>query len=314
MANIAKASTWKLIGRELLFYCIVCPIFIAYVAIQAVIGITLLIPVIIATMTKNWKLMARFKHPWREIAMMALRMWLHIRCTYYQEYLPWKETRKANAKAKGMAFFEGVQKIKSEWKAPSWFDYDGEDVAVLILFMFQSLFSLAIFADFVYSAILVLSVYGIRHYYTEAHVTSATPPEPPKAEVYQQQVADKQETDFGPWSSSAEVMDERNKASFLNLALISDTGTIKYSKRYAEGLGGHGNAFVPYVSEHIADAQVDGVQVIFHDDRHNKLRINFGQVFLFESDAVRAYQFSNLGSRPITLLSTRNFKPQEIAK
>jgi hypothetical protein len=174
--------------------------------------------------------------------------------------------------------------------------------------MINSLFSVAMIMNFIYSWILVLSVWGIRHYYLEAPVAPTTPPKPPAAEVYQPQVADKQENDLGPWLNSGEVMDERVKPTFLNLALISDTGTIKYSKRY--GSETDGSFFVPYMSEHIADARVDGTQVTFHDDRHNKIRINFMQVFLFENDAVRAYQFSNLGSAPITLLSTRDFKPQ----
>jgi hypothetical protein len=306
---MSKSSSWNIIGRELLFYCIICPIFIGYVAIQAAIGITLLIPVIIATATKSWKWMARLKNPWREIAVMATRMWLHVRCTYYQEFVPWNEARKAK-KAKAAKPAPHV-----EWSPPTWdvspsaswsSYYNGESVVVLAIFMFQSLISLVAIVDFIYSAILVLSVWGIQRYYTEAPVVSTTPPEPPKVEVYQQQVADKQETDFGPWSNSAEVMDERSKASFLNLALISDTGIIKYSQRYTSGTAG----FTPYVSEHIADAHVDGNQVTFHDERHNKLHINVGQVFLFENDAVRAYQFSTQG----TLLSTRNFKPQEIKK
>jgi len=299
---MAKASTWKTIGRELLFYGVVCPIFIGYVAIQSAIGIILLIPVIIATATKSWKWMVRLKNPWHDIAVMATRMWLHIRCTYYQEFVPWNEARKAkSARSEAPAWVAPAREFQRRLST----DYNGEEIFILVIFMFQSLFSLAILADFIYSAILVLSVWGIRHYYTETPVISSTPPEPPKVEVYQQQVADKQESDFGPWSNSAEVMDERNKPSFLNLALISDTGIIKYSQRYASGTAG----FTPYVSEHIADAHADGAQVTFHE-RHNKLHINVGQVFLFENDAVRAYQFSNNG----TLLSTSNFKPQEITK
>jgi hypothetical protein len=71
---MVKASTWKIIGRELFFYIVVCPIFIVYVAFQATIGITLLIPVIIATATHSWKWMARLKHPWRDIAEVGLNI------------------------------------------------------------------------------------------------------------------------------------------------------------------------------------------------------------------------------------------------
>lgn len=301
---MAKASTWNIIGRELLFYCIVCPIFIIYVAIQATVGVILLIPTIIATIAKSWKWKARLKNPWYDIATMAARMWLHVRCTYHQEYLPWKEARAA-AKAKR------EPKPKTKWVRPPTIiypsgspiaSYDGEDVAILIWLMINSLFSVAMIMNFIYSWILVLSVWGIQHYYTEAPVISTTPPKPPATEVYQQKVADRQEADFGPWMNSGEVIDEKHWVTFLNLALISDTGTIKYSRKYGASVDG----FVPYTSEHIVDAHISGTQVMFHDERHNKLRVNVGQVFLFENDNVRAYQFSAKGE----LLSTRNFKPQ----
>lgn len=304
---MAQASTWKIIGRELLFYCVVCPVFIAYVAIQAAIGIILLIPTIIATIAKSWKWKARLKNPWYDIATMAARMWLHVRCTYYQEYLPWKEARAA-AKAKrepkpNVWVRPPILWVSSSFSwACSTDRYDEDGVFILVWLMINSLFSLGMIMNFIYSWILVLSVWGIRHYYTEVPVAPTTPPKPPAAEVYQQRVADKQETDFGPWLNGGEVMEEKHLATFLNLALISDTGTIKYSQRYGSGVEG----FAPYASEHIANARVDGTQVVFKDERHNKLRVNVGQVFLFENDNVRAYQFSASGE----LLSTRNFKPQ----
>jgi hypothetical protein len=119
-------------------------------------------------------------------------------------------------------------------------------------------------------------------------------------EVYQPSVADKVEGDFGPWLNSGEVVDKK-VSSFLNVMLISDVGVVKYSSKYSSNKDG----FELYHSERVVDLKVDGTGVIFHDDRHNKLYVNVGQVFMFEDD-VRAYQFNSDGE----LLSTKAFKPE----
>ena len=109
---------------------------------------------------------------------------------------------------------------------------------------------------------------------------------PPVA--YVPQVTDLQERDFGPWKSRAEMGDRVNDSGLLSVVLISDTGSIRYSQKSAEG-----NFKLEYSRDRVTSFKVLSTgQIEFTIENGSRFRVNPFQAFMFEGDNTLVYEFT----------------------
>ncbi|MDB5194183.1 MAG: hypothetical protein JWN50_197 [Parcubacteria group bacterium] len=150
----------------------------------------------------------------------------------------------------------------------------------------------------------MIGSWGYRHYYTVAVPTHA--PEVQTKIVYQPQVADQQEADFGPWSKAGEVSERVSDPNFKNTAIFSDVGSAKYSQIHVADRA----KFAPLDnSELILNPRTEGSQIFFDDQHGNHFRVNPYQAFMFESDDYRVFMFDEKAN--ILAVKTTNLKRNE---
>jgi hypothetical protein len=174
------------------------------------------------------------------------------------------------------------------------FDYtDGVDVVTFFLMLPYGIIGSIVLVHVIVSTIAVISVYGVYKHYQTTAVERKTPQQQTIVQ-YQPQVADKQETDFGPtWLNRGAVLDKVNDPGFLNVALLSDAGSIKYSATKVVEPSG----FAPLAfSERVVNPSVTPTgQVHFLDQLQQEFTVNKDQAFLFEGYASKMFMFDDNG-------------------
>lgn len=134
----------------------------------------------------------------------------------------------------------------------------------------------------------VASLYGVYHY-----VELPKPASVPQAErkiIFEPQVADKQEADFGPWNDRGTVLDQINNQNFHNIAMLSDTGSVKYSQSKI----GDESVFTPlaFTERVVNPHENEHGQIEFEDQTGKKFTVNKRQAFLFEGYNPKVFMFT----------------------
>jgi hypothetical protein len=170
-------------------------------------------------------------------------------------------------------------------------DFDYVDAVVFFAYLPSLLGYGFLLVHAVIATITMISVYGVyvRHDVAKPRTT-------PEAEVvvpYVPQVADQQEQNFKPWFDRGQVFDRVNHPDFLNIALISDTGSVKYSQTKVADPAG----FVPTsFHERVVNPRVTETgQITFHDQSGRNYVVNKGQGFMFEGYASKMFMFDANG-------------------
>jgi hypothetical protein len=139
--------------------------------------------------------------------------------------------------------------------------------------------------------VTVISLYGV--YERHGVATPRTTPEVETVVAYVPQVADQQEMDFGPWLDRGQVTDRINDQNFLNIALLSDTGSVKYSQTKVSS--GDGFSFTPFHERVVNPHTLPNGQVEFSDQHGKHFVVNKKQAFMFEGYATKAFMFDQDG-------------------
>jgi hypothetical protein len=186
-------------------------------------------------------------------------------------------------------------------------DIEPIDVWMTFYLLYHAVVLSALVVNIVVSMFWVISVWGIQRYYGVAEIQTA--PKPAVTVAFQPQVVDKQETDFGPWQDGGETFEKRGQPTFLNLALLSDTGTMKYSRRF---VGTRDSFAIDITSDRVVNPHLTSTgQIAFHDDRGNAFTLNPWQAFLIEGYKTKAFMFDHAGrlmSVPMTTFHTTEVK------
>jgi len=247
--------------------------------------------------------------PWKDMASLLRLMWRHIRYIYRFDFLPWRKKRRAAAekreRAKARLETLRCQRMRHEQMRALVLssDCDSIDIMMFGALAFQFLPFVLVIPQLIISTIGFISVWSYMPHYQSVVVHA--PPLPLPQVVYQMQPADEQEADYGPWLNRAQVIDIVKTSSYLKIALLSDTGSVKYSQHKTGLLDG----FVNVSTEKVANIRrnPDG-QIAFNDERNNAFAVNPNQVFLLEGDTSFAYVFmpdAQLKAIPFRKLQTK---------
>ncbi len=307
----------KRFGLEAVFFCIVIPLFVLFAVVYAAIGIFLLICAPFArAIAGRW--VKFFTEPWSCIASVGGVIKKHLVYIYKCDYVPWRDKRRAKQAeeaARKQAHAEPQVSIPRAAQTPrpsprydrAYYDsVDTVDVITALQLMYHMGVTVYVFVHFLITLIGTISVWGAGHVLNKPEMPETIAPAP--TVTFQPQVADKQEADYGPWLDAGEVFDERRETDFLNIALISDTGSVKYSRR----LMGSPKGFEPTSGNDkvIRHEKTGSGQVKFKDERQNSFTVNPKQAFLFEGYKSRVFMFSPEGK--LLMIATKNFKTTEL--
>lgn len=285
-------SILRRIGLELLFVGVALPLSVVFMIIGLLWG------TFTAALYSN-RLKARA--PWREVASVASLLRKHFRYLYLGYYLPWRTNRNLRAQQESMK----KNPRREEWvKTISTPAFDAIDAEVFFLLVLQCLPYIVLLPHAIIATVALVSVWGIKVHYGVAELPTGHVPE--VRVVYEPQIADRQEADFGPWLSRGEVLERSTQNTFLNIALLSDIGTVRYSQNKVALSAG----FETRVSEKIVNPRVEGRQVHFHDQHDNVFVLNLGQAFLIEGYKSYAFMFDNDGQ--LTAVPLNQLKTQEV--
>jgi hypothetical protein len=170
---------------------------------------------------------------------------------------------------------------------------DGVDVAMFFAIVPYGIIGSIILVQAVTATVTVISLYGVYKVYHPT-ATLRTAPEQQTVVTYQPQVADQQETDFGPtWLDRGSVFGKVNDPEFKSVALLSDTGSIKYSAtKVVESAG-----FTPLAwSERVSNPSPTSTgQIHFSDQTGHEFTVNKEQAFMFEGYSSKMFMFDTNG-------------------
>lgn len=233
--------------------------------------------------------------PWRRIKQMWGLLSRHVRYVTRYAFVPKFRREVAQASAsvrekiaslqlqeRTRRVGEHARRVSENIAAP--FAYVDKDV--LLALLPQLLPGAILLPHFVVATLGLMLTWNAWTFYDVASPALAPPPQ--VIVEYQPQIADQQESDFGPWLTRGQVIEQVDAPSFKNLALIDSVGGIKYSAVHI----GSTEGFAPRVTEKIVSPRVneDG-SVTFRDQRGSELTVNPGQVFLFEGYKSFAFAF-----------------------
>ncbi len=169
-------------------------------------------------------------------------------------------------------------------------DFDYVDVETALVFMwalFYGVFVSIITINALVATVTVVSLIGVYHMYELPKPAAA--PQPDAKVVFQPQVADQQETDFGPWNDRGTVIAKVNDPGFRNIAMLSDTGSVKYSAEKTADA----SVFTPLAfTERVVNPHPnDSGQMVFDSQTGKRFVVNKGQAFLFEGYNPKVFLF-----------------------
>jgi len=187
--------------------------------------------------------------------------------------------------------------LKSRIRLPdfSLAELNEEDVVNVSLFvsLLPSLITVsAFFVHCLVATFWLIATWNIHTYYSVEDQKPAVGTAPPVV-VYQPQIADKQEADYGPWFKETEVAKEvRENPLFKNLVLLSDSGVVKYSQYFV----GETFGFKIRNTEKVIGSKIEANGQVRFKDQHGKIFVlNVEQAFMFENDSAWIYMFSPSG-------------------
>lgn len=172
------------------------------------------------------------------------------------------------------------------------FEYvDAEMAFVVIYGSIYAILGTIVAVHTLVALLTVASLYGVYHY-----VELPKPASIPQVErniTFEPQVADKQEADFGPWNDRGTVLDQVNNPSFYNIAMLSDTGSIKYSQSKVADE----SVFTPlaFTERVVNPHKNEHGQMEFEDQTGKKFVINKHQAFVFEGYSPKVFMFTANG-------------------
>lgn len=171
-------------------------------------------------------------------------------------------------------------------------DFDYVDAVAFFTLVPYMVVSAVFLWQAIVAAVIVFSGY---HVYKQVQTTPTLhkTPQPVTKVEYQPQVADQQETDFGPWLNRGQVFDKVNKPDFKNLVMISDTGSLTYSEKTVSEAGFQQLDF----NERVVNPRVlkPSGQIAFTDQLGQGYAINPGQAFLFAGYQSKMFMFNAQG-------------------
>ena len=225
-------------------------------------------------------------NPWQQICNLWIMIGRHIAYLFrlfnadFREQVRQQRTAMHRAAS---AFHGSMSNAKSELA-----EFDYVDAVVFFSYL-PSLISFSFFlVQAAVALVTVISVYGVyKHYQVTA--VQHTFPEAKTIVEYQPQVADKQEMDFGPWFNRGEVLERVNNPNFKNIALLSDTGGVKYSKNKTVIQAGF--VLAPFNERVVNPHLTEDGQMTFTDQLGNEYWLNKEQGFMFEGYASKMFMF-----------------------
>ncbi len=176
---------------------------------------------------------------------------------------------------------------------PDFSDFEYVDAATLFALLPYVIGYSAIIVHCVLTTIVVISGYGVYKHY---QVTATLPSTPQQQTIvkYQPQIADQQELDFGPWFDRGQVMDRVNNTDFKNIALLSDTGSVKYSQ--TKVIIDQGFVLTPFHERIVNPRSANNPgQISFEDQVGQNFTVNKNQAFMFEGYASKVFMFDANG-------------------
>jgi len=288
-------SAGQLFRAELIFFLFIIPVTIFMSGIEVIVGV----PALISLAWGNKKALV----PWRRIRSSWSLILRHMKyITFYacsSKYRKMVNDRKEAVRKQ----LEKMYKMRIPSISLELPEVDFVEVGMVIALMPQ-IFSLAIiFTNVAIATFWMISVWGVWTY-VDTPATQTEPP-PEVQVVYEPQIADQQEENYGPWFNKGEVFKRTREPSFLNLALLSDSGSLKYSQFHTGVLDG----FNPSNSAKVIAPRVnERGQIEFKDQHGNKFTVNPSQVFLIENYKSEAFTFTPEGkllSVPMDTLMTK---------
>ena len=229
-------------------------------------------------------------NPWGNIGLIWKMIGLHIAYLIRLAQPAFRESIKRNREAMHRRAAAARDAFRRAGDATIFQDFDYIDVETFFAFLWPILTYGWLVLELVLCFIGSLAYPGMKYYASTQKVT--TPMQQTKI-VYQPQVADKQDLDFGPWKSEGEMADQARNKGFRNLAIVNDTGEIKYSPSKVGDLSG----FMPLgFSDRIVNPRLnsDG-RIAFHDPHKEEFTVNPYQVFMVESYDSQAFYFNDGG-------------------
>ena len=291
----ASMSSMQLFRAEAIFFLFIIPVTILMSGIETIVGIPALV-------TLPWR-REKALVPWRRIRQSWTLILRHMKyITFYtcsSKYRKMVNDRKEAVRKQ----LEKMYKMRVPSISLELPEVDFVNVGMVLALMPQIFSLTTILGNAAVAVFWMIATWGVWHY-VDTPVAITEPPPEVKV-VYEPQIADQQEADYGPWFNKGEVFKQTREPDFLNLVLLSDTGSAKYSQMFRGDLAG----FTPQSSEKIIAARLtESGQITFKDQHGNSFTINPDQVFLIENYKSFAFVFDsegNLHLSPLTDLTVK---------
>jgi len=276
-----RQSLLRLFGAECFFFGVMVPGTILLTVVGCGVGIVML-PTAIWRGDKAYSAWFQIRQLWRLVDR-------HIRYIFKYAFMPGfrrEVDRQREGLREKVKQFQALQPFE---RLQHKLDFDYVDIEVLLGVLPHLLPFAILVPHLIVVSVGMLSVWGVWTYVERPEVQAS--PKPVAEVVYEPQIADQQEADYGPWDRRGDVLDEVDDLDFINLVLLSDTGSLQYSQAHAGSMEG----FEPISSPKVINATLEEGQITFYDQHRNKYTVNPGQVFLFENYKSKAFAFNPAG-------------------